>query len=60
MKLFIGNKMESKVKAAAMAHATHGRKTTFKSANEVRLAARLAEYDEEIAEALEHIRNEKP
>lgn len=45
-----------KAGAAAMANATRGRKTTFKSAKTIRTSCRISEFEEEIAEALETFR----
>lgn len=52
-------KDHSKTKAAAMARATRGRKTSFRSAKENRQRANADAYAEEIEEALENLKREK-
>jgi len=52
-------KDHSKTKAAAMAHATRGRKTSFRSSKENRHRANARYYADEIEEALENLKKEQ-
>lgn len=45
-----------KTGAAAMASATRGRKTTFKSSGQIKHSLRVDEYEEEIRDALYYAR----